>query len=310
MEPSPRPLIFQRLFAALLLAGVAAVAWRQARSPLAQDLRESRPWAGWLVLTQAESDAPRLYLAVGQPARSALTLFFIPEQTKLSGRHTPRSTYEAAYKKNPDAHAGAQAMADAVALWLQTLNAGFHWSSLPLLYERAPLKLGDRPLPLQGKSRLLGPKLLPRPHGLSRFDALLLALELRRLPAEAVHAAFLGPEAAAAALLETALSPQRRRASGPDERALAVEVLNATQKIGIATQAKKILRWEGADVVATGNAEAPRERTLIYDRLGRIENAEAVRRMLDCPSAETLTAVDSGRAVDVTVVLAEDCPLR
>ncbi|MEK7836735.1 MAG: LytR C-terminal domain-containing protein, partial [candidate division NC10 bacterium] len=96
----------------------------------------------------------------------------------------------------------------------------------------------------------------------------------------------------------------------PGARDLAVEVLNATQKIGIATQAKKVLRWKGADVVATGNAEAPQERTLIYDRLGRIENAEAVRRMLDCPSAETLTAVDSGRAVDVTVVLAEDCPLR
>mgnify|MGYP001609829859 FL=1 len=310
MEQSPRSLILQRRFAALLLAGVAAAAWRQARSPLAQSLRENRPWAGWLVLTQADSEAPRLYLAVAQPARSILTLFFIPEQTKLSGRGTPRSTYEAAYKKNPDAHAAAQAMADAVTLWLQTLDAGFDWSGLPLFYEKAPLESGDWPLPLQGKSRLLGLKLLPRPRGLSRFDALLLALELRRLPAKAVHAAFLAPEAAAAALLETALSPRRRGAPGPEERDLAVEVLNATQKIGIATQAKKVLRWKGADVVATGNAEAPRERTLIYDRLGRIENADAVRRMLDCPSAETLTAVDSGRAVDVTVVLAEDCPLR
>lgn len=311
MEQPPRSLIFQRIFAALLLAGVAAAAWRQARSPLAQDFHQNKPRAGWLVLTHEPlSDAPRLFLAVYQPARSALTLFSVPEQTKLAGRQTPRSTYEAAYKKDPTARVAAQAMADAASLWLQTLRPEFGWSGLPLFYESDPPKPGERPLPLQGKSWFLERKLVRRPEGLSRFDALLLALELRRLPAGAIQAAFLAPETGAAALLETALSPVRRHAPGPEERALAVEVLNATQKIGIATQAKKVLRWKGADVVATGNADAPQERTFIYDRLGRIENAEAVRRMLGCPSAETLTSVDGGRAVDVTVVLAEDCPLR
>ena len=310
MEQSPRSLILQRLFAALLLAGVAAAAWRQARSPLAQSLRE-KPALGRL----ARLDPGGQRSAAALPGRSSAraqhldSLLHPGADQALRPRH-PRSTYEAAYKKNPRRPCGRPGdgrrrhpLAPNARCRIR-LGPACPCSTKkpPRIRRLAPAPARQVPPP--------GPEALAPPRGLSRFDALLLALELRRLPAKAVHAAFLAPEAAAAALLETALSPRRRGAPGPEERDLAVEVLNATQKIGIATQAKKVLRWKGADVVATGNAEAPRERTLIYDRLGRIENADAVRRMLDCPSAETLTAVDSGRAVDVTVVLAEDCPLR
>jgi hypothetical protein len=54
---------------------------------------------------------------------------------------------------------------------------------------------------------------------------------------------------------------------------------------------------------------ARQERTVVYDRTGRFENAAAAARMLGCPTARPLTQVDIKRLVDVSVVLAEDCPL-
>jgi len=66
----------------------------------------------------------------------------------------------------------------------------------------------------------------------------------------------------------------------------------------------------GADVMSVGNAGGPLNRTLVYDRTGGFENAAAVRRMLGCAQAQALTQVDLKRLVDVTVVLAEDCPLQ
>ena len=60
--------------------------------------------------------------------------------------------------------------------------------------------------------------------------------------------------------------------------------------------------------MSVGNV-VKQERTVVYDRTGRFENAAAVARMLDCPAARALTQVDLKRLVDVSVVLAEDCPL-
>ena len=139
----------------------------------------------------------------------------------------------------------------------------------------------------------------------SCFDRLALALELQRLRPEDLRPAWLPPDIQASGLLNRLIL----NSDGPPapER-VTVEVLNASTKPGIASRAKNILRLKGADVMSVGNV-ARQERTIVYDRTGRFENAAAVARMLGCPEARALTRLDLKRLVDVSVVLAEDCPL-
>lgn len=130
--------------------------------------------------------------------------------------------------------------------------------------------------------------------GLSRFDQLLVFLELSRLDAASIRPAWLSEDAPA---------PAR------ESRSITAEILNGSGKTGLASQAKKILRLRGVDVVATGNLDARQSRTIVYDRTGRYEDAEAVRRMLGCSSAAAVTRIDPKRLVDASVMLADDCPL-
>ena len=85
------------------------------------------------------------------------------------------------------------------------------------------------------------------------------------------------------------------------------EVLNGAGVDGLAAHVKKMLRLKGVDVIETGGAPRPRERTVVYDRIGEFARAEAVRAMLGCRDARTVTRVDPSRAVDVSVELGTDC---
>jgi hypothetical protein len=285
MEPPVRETLIGRALAAALLAGALALAWLQSRSPLAQALSEGRPVLGWLRL---DGQTPALFLTIYQPVRRTLDLVYLP-------RARGSSSVEAA---------GAQLAALAPAAGI---NAGLPiWSgALPGLSAEPPLDAAD-----WLESRVRSPRSWPRTFypssgpAWSWFDRLALALELQRLGPADLRPAWLPPDIQAAGLLNRLILG----AADPPPERVTVEVLNASTQPGIASRAKNILRLRGADVMSVGNVGG-HERTVVYDRTGRFENAAAVRRMLGCPAARAVTQVDLKRLVDVSVVLAEDCPL-
>ena len=97
-------------------------------------------------------------------------------------------------------------------------------------------------------------------------------------------------------------------AAAPDEgRPIVAEVLNGTDVQGLATQAAKILRSKGVDVMEIKQASRPRSRTVVYDRTGDFDRAARVRAALGCPTAIAATRIDALRGVDASVELGEDC---
>jgi hypothetical protein len=139
---------------------------------------------------------------------------------------------------------------------------------------------------------------------LSLFDLFLLALETSRLDPKNIRPAWLPEGELRAHLLTRLLAPPEGR---PDPtRHIRVEVLNASGRKGFASTATKILRLGGVDVVYYGNADL-RSQSVVYDRLGRVENALVVAERLGCPAAEAMTRVEPSSLVDVSVLLAADC---
>ncbi len=89
--------------------------------------------------------------------------------------------------------------------------------------------------------------------------------------------------------------------------AVVTEIMNASEIPGLATQAEKVLRLNGIDVVGVGNSKAVFPRTVVYDRTGNPRVAWRVWRALGCLNAREETLVDSKDLVDVSVFLAADC---
>ncbi len=89
----------------------------------------------------------------------------------------------------------------------------------------------------------------------------------------------------------------------PDSVRVVVEVLNATDRRGLARRAMFYLRDCGFDVVASGGTAQRRDRTLILDRSGR-GLAQWVAQAF--PGASIEARPDSGRFLDVTVLLGRD----
>ena len=108
-------------------------------------------------------------------------------------------------------------------------------------------------------------------------------------------------------LLARLLAPSGEKVSSLG-RAVTAEVLNATGQKGVASQATKVLRLNGVDVVFTGN-ESARSQTAVYDRSGRFEAAEKVAALLGCPESAAQTQINLKKLVDVTVVLSGDCEI-
>jgi len=103
--------------------------------------------------------------------------------------------------------------------------------------------------------------------------------------------------------------PAPARASGalepPPER-LVVEVLNGTDRDGLARRTTRWLRSRGLDVIAYGNAEASATTRLLVRR-GPASRGYEARRALGLGEVEL--AVDTMLRVDVTVILGEDFTL-
>ncbi len=284
-----RKTMIGRALAAALLAGVLALAWLQSRSPLAQALSQGRPILGWLRL---DGQTPALFLTVYQPVRRTLDLIYLPGGPRAKGPPSVEAAGTQLAALAPEA-----GINPGLPVWRGTL---------PALSGDPPLDAADWIARLVGKPRfLLRAFFQSEIADWSWFDRLALALELRRLGPEDLRPAWLPPDVQAGSLLNHLILGADDQ---PATERVTVEVLNASTQPGIASRAKNILRLKGADVMSVGNV-ARQGRTLVYDRTGRFENAAAVARMLDCPAARALTQVDLKRLVDVSVVLAEDCPL-
>ena len=329
MELPVRVVRGQRVLLAVLLAPVLAVAWLEFKSVSASAIRHDKPIVYWLALRAQPAALAHVFMLLYRPDRRTLDLVDIPEDLPLSDRNggkemTSISRLAAASRRrarSPDSVLAAT-VADETMLAIsadspQALRDAF--VPEPFIYENAGS--WSEEAPLEAKEWLLEQlhpaslvrRLLSVDHvhlGTNSFELLRLGIELNRLKNDDIRAGYL-PETPAerASFLAKLIEPAGDIPTIPEEHQVTVEILNATEKPGVASALKKILRSKGADVMSTGNAPA-RARTVVYDRVGRPELAAQVRRMLKCESARALTQIDAKRLVDVSVVIADDCPQR
>lgn len=107
---------------------------------------------------------------------------------------------------------------------------------------------------------------------------------------------------------EPAATGLRALGVGEGERsAIRIEVLNGAGTSGLARDATRRLRFDGFDVVFFGNADSfDHSRSVVIDRLGEIGRARSVAGALGIDSV--VTAIDSSRMLEVSVVLGDDWP--
>lgn len=318
MEFPRRALIIERLLAAALLAAALGTAWAESGSTLAARVRDGRPWLAWVEARERGGAAPpTLHLAVYEPTPRRLTLLHVPGELKLDGRRTLERAYLQALKQTEAPDAAARAAEDLAEARLRELSPEpIPAISARLAVEIPPTEPEDEPSvetahELKARSRrprtwlALARRAARGLRGGDRaaLDPLLFALELRRTSAGRLAPARLPEGDLAPAFLGRLLGADE----GPnDGRATIVEVLNGAGTPGLASRAAKVLRSEGVDVLTTGS-EAFRARTLVYDRVGDFARAEKARAALGCPAARSVTRLDPSRAVDVSIVLGEDC---
>ncbi|NNN07346.1 MAG: LytR C-terminal domain-containing protein [Elusimicrobia bacterium] len=318
MEFPRRAVNAERALALLALAAALGAAWAEAGAPLARARREGRPWLAWVsMLPVDDGGAPNILLARYDPNARRLLLLHVPGTTRVDRRRDLDGVYRDALKADGDSAGAARAAEDMAERELRTLSP----EAIPAVTGRievktGPLGPGDEPAAeaaLALKAATRSPRAWARRlreawAGLLRggrpaLDPLLLAFELRRVPAGNLEAARLPDDAQAPALLARLFSDAR---PADDGRATTAEVLNGTARTGLASRASKMLRLRGVDVLGTGRA-AERARTAVYDRVGDFRRAALVRAALGCPTARAVTRPDATRAVDVSVELGEDC---
>jgi len=83
-----------------------------------------------------------------------------------------------------------------------------------------------------------------------------------------------------------------------------IEVLNGTQRQGVARTATRMLRGRGLDVVFLGNADSAETVTRVIVRRGDPERAKYVVDVLG--TGKIVVEPDTFRRVDVSVILGQD----
>lgn len=95
------------------------------------------------------------------------------------------------------------------------------------------------------------------------------------------------------------------------ERVYAIEVLNATNKNGLAKKTASIFQSFGYDVTNISNASERRDKTIIIDRIGNKAVAEVVANIISCenilsPENKENEFTGTESAVDFTIILGSD----
>lgn len=321
MEFPRLALNIQRALALLMLAAALGAASVERRSPLANRLRDSKPWLFWLATHAPDGpSAPSFHLGVYDPVRRSLALMRIPSSTRIQDKLTVSRVYANALKAGSDELAAARAVEDLTQIRLaELLPEPIDWSGAGRLTLDIPADESDdepgltaiRALKIRARTartlwRLARPAAKVLLGGdITQADPLLLTLELRRTALEDLQPSVLPDDAAAPAFLSRLLF--NRPPPATPEKAVVAEVLNGTDIQGLAAQASKVLRSSGVDVIALGQAPHPRTRTVVYDRTGDFERAARVRSALGCPTAIAATRIDALRGVDASVELGGDC---
>ena len=107
------------------------------------------------------------------------------------------------------------------------------------------------------------------------------------------------PDRAQVAEVPTATLPAQ-----PPAKRGRVEVLNASGRQGLARAATLQLRDAGFDVVYFGTARVRRDSSVVLDRIGRRQVADAAAKALSIPAVKTER--DSTLLLDATVLLGGD----
>ena len=90
----------------------------------------------------------------------------------------------------------------------------------------------------------------------------------------------------------------------PRDGRILVEVLNTTDRVGLARTATRLLRQEGIDVLSSGNDGPALTQTRVVVRRGDVANGRIVARALGI--GEVVQDTDTLRRVDVSVFLGTD----
>ncbi|MDP3543974.1 MAG: LytR C-terminal domain-containing protein [Elusimicrobiota bacterium] len=320
MEFPRAALNVQRGLALAMLTAVLGAAAAERASPFAARLRAAEPWPFWLEVREPGSAAaPGFHLGVYHPLRRVLVLIRVPGTARLRGKVTADGAYRDALRASGDAPSASRAVEDLAQIRFTELSLEpIRWDGAGRLrLELETFEEPDEPAAAAAaalKARGRSPRALWRlvraaaagflAGDRSAGDALLLTLELRRVPFDRLQPALLPDDAASSAFLARAFAPQVEPRGG--DKAIVAEVLNGTTSPGLAAQAAKVLRLNGVDVMALGKAQ-PRSQTTVYDRIGEFESAARVRAALGCPTAIAATRIDALRGVDVSVELGDDC---
>jgi hypothetical protein len=303
MEFSEKVVRGERILLACFLVFLAPVLWLENRSKLAEAVRTGQPWLCWLRFPPTNPSQPlKSALAIYQPSRSQIDLISVEprpgsrqqesieqvespllDKLRLTAVQQPLPRLYVPRGSNVD-NGMADPLDERDTLLLRTQGICLWRHLISLLRPRNP----ETSLPY--------------------LDRLVLALELHRLAPERIHTAWLPDnEDDQRTLFGYILTPPSSASAAPSP-SITAEVLNASGRQGVASQAKDVLRLQGVDVVNVGNLPEDSPRTVVYDRTGRMENAQAVRDKLGCPQAQTVTDISPKKLVEVTVVLGGDCP--
>lgn len=94
------------------------------------------------------------------------------------------------------------------------------------------------------------------------------------------------------------------------ERVYVLQILNATDRIGLAKNTSEIFQSFGYDVASIDNAKELRDKTIVIDRIGNAAVAKVVADVISCKNilspetSEEFSGTES--AVDFTVILGAD----
>jgi len=85
-----------------------------------------------------------------------------------------------------------------------------------------------------------------------------------------------------------------------------INILNATQVPGIASQARAFLREKEIDVVEIGNFESPVAASYIIDRVGDFKSAQKLAKAAGIKDSLIVEEIDSALFLKCTLILGED----
>ncbi|MEW6556154.1 MAG: LCP family protein [Elusimicrobiota bacterium] len=87
---------------------------------------------------------------------------------------------------------------------------------------------------------------------------------------------------------------------------IVVEIFNAAGKPNLAGKMRRFLIKQNFDVIKIGSYEwdSKYEKTLVIDRMGRLEKAQHVAASIG--AKEVITKIDESRGVDVTIIIGRD----